>query len=179
MRTQSQVCQVLAAFSVLLCTSLASAVEKAAAAHADLVDGTGKKVGSAELLQTTKGVKLTVQVQGLTAGNHGIHIHETGKCDGPAFKSAGGHLNPEHKEHGLANPKGQHAGDMPNLEVAADGTGKFQFIDEHVTLKTGAPNSLFKDGGTSLVIHAKADDEKSNPAGNAGDRIACGVITQK
>jgi Cu-Zn family superoxide dismutase len=179
MRTQSQLCQFLAAISILLCSSFASAVEKAAAAHADLVDGSGKKVGTADLLQTTKGVKLVVEVQGLTPGNHGIHIHETGKCDGPDFKTAGGHLNPEHKEHGMNNPKGMHAGDMPNLEVGSSGAGKFQYVDSLVTLENGAPNSLFKDGGTSLVIHAKADDEKTNPAGAAGDRIACGVITKK
>lgn len=166
-------------FSILSCCSLASAHEKAVAAHADLVDGTGKKVGTAEILQTPKGVKIAAEVQGLPAGKHGIHIHETGKCDGPDFKTAGGHLNPEHKEHGFDNPKGSHAGDMPNLVVGSDGTGKLQYVDTGVVLKGTGANSLFKDGGTALVIHAKADDQKTNPSGASGDRIACGVITKK
>jgi Cu-Zn family superoxide dismutase len=96
-------------------------------------------------------------------------------CEGPKFTSAGGHFNPDMKKHGLENPEGPHAGDMKNFTVKADGTAKTEVDDDRVTLSEG-PHSLFTGGGTALVIHAKADDMKSDPAGNAGDRIACGVI---
>jgi Cu-Zn family superoxide dismutase len=105
-----------------------------------------------------------------------MHIHSLGKCDGPDFTSAGPHFNPEHKKHGHKNPEGAHAGDLPNLQVAADGTVKTEIVAKGVNLKEGDPDSLLKADGTSLVIHASADDEMTDPAGNAGSRIVCGVI---
>ncbi|HMD96963.1 MAG TPA: superoxide dismutase family protein [Terriglobia bacterium] len=147
-------------------------------AKADLVNAQGAKVGSAELTQTPDGVKIDVTVSGLTPGLHGFHIHAVGKCDGPDFKSAGGHFNPYGKKHGLKNPDGAHAGDMENLEVVADGTGKAEVVDKQVTLGEGS-NSLFHDGGTAIVIHASPDDEMTDPAGNAGARVACGPIVKE
>lgn len=157
---------------------LASSPAFAAApeAHADLKNAQGETIGTADFTQVGKNVQIKVQVSKLSAGQHGIHIHENGQCKGPDFKSAGGHLNPAKKEHGLSNPAGPHAGDLANLEVAADGTAKAIFVSNRVTLTPG-PDSLLKAGGTALVIHAKTDDMKSNPAGNAGDRVACGEIT--
>lgn len=163
---------------LLLGLSFAAAVGQAApqqSAHADIVNGQGQKIGAATLQQTSAGVQIDVNVSQLPPGTHGIHIHTVGKCEGPAFASAGGHLNPGMKKHGKDNPDGPHAGDLLNLEVGADGTAKGSFVDSGVTLADG-PTSLFHDGGTALVIHEKADDYKTDPAGNSGARIACGVI---
>jgi superoxide dismutase, Cu-Zn family len=164
--------------SVILIGAVLLLAQEGQKAKADLVNAQGAKVGSAELTQTPDGVKIDVTVSGLTPGLHGFHIHAMGKCDGPDFKSAGGHFNPYAKKHGLKNPDGAHAGDMENLEVGADGTGKAQVVDKQVTLGEG-PNSLFHDGGTAIVIHASPDDEMSDPAGNAGARVACGPIVKE
>lgn len=144
-------------------------------AHAELVDPAGKSVGTATLTEQKGGVKLMLKVSGLKPGKHGFHIHETGTCTPPDFKSAGGHFNPFQKHHGMENPAGMHAGDLPNLEVKDDGTAEATVVAAGVTLKKG-PASLFKEGGTAIVIHADPDDNKSDPAGNAGARVVCGVI---
>ncbi|MBM7648537.1 Cu-Zn family superoxide dismutase [Bacillus ectoiniformans] len=135
-----------------------------------------EEVGTAELEETDKGVKIKLDAKNLPAGTHGFHIHEEAKCEAPDFKSAGGHFNPTDASHGADHEKGPHAGDLPNLEVGEDGTVQEEFTAEKVTLKTGETNSLLAEGGTSLVIHEKADDGKSQPSGDAGDRIVCGVI---
>jgi Cu-Zn family superoxide dismutase len=150
-------------------------VSAAPSATATLRDAAGKVVGTATITPGDGGVKISVSVSGVAPGLHGFHVHAVGKCEGPEFKSAGGHFNPATREHGLDNPKGSHAGDMPNLSVGADGTGKGDFLARGATLEPG-PGSLFPDGGTALVLHAAPDDMKSDPAGNAGARIACGVI---
>ena len=147
----------------------------AQSAHADINNAQGQKIGTAEIRPSHGGVLIEVNVSQLPPGTHGIHIHNVGKCEGPAFTSAGPHFNPTTKKHGKDNPEGPHAGDMLNLEVKADGTGKASLSDPNVTLGDG-PNSLFHEGGTSLVIHATADDYKTDPAGNSGARIACGVV---
>src|SRR5437588_12024136 len=143
----------------------------------ELKDGQGKDVGSVVIWDQGAGVALEVNVHDLTPGEHGIHFHQVPKCEGPDFKSAGGHFNPEGKKHGFENPEGHHAGDVKNFTVGADGTAKkIHLEDGDVTLKDG-PHSLLSKGA-AIVVHAKADDYKTDPAGNSGDRIACGVITK-
>jgi len=144
-------------------------------ARATLMNPKGQKVGEAILEETPKGVKITVKVENLPPGLHALHIHEKGRCAPPDFKTAGGHFNPFGKQHGLKNPQGPHAGDLPDIQVGPDGKGSLEVVAPLVTLKAG-PNSLFHPGGTSLMIHAHPDDHMTDPAGHAGDRIACGVI---
>ncbi len=164
--------------ALLLALALAmplAATAAGPAAKAVLKDPQGKEVGTATFQPQKGGVEVEVQVSGLTPGKHGFHIHAVGKCDPPDFKSAGGHFNPGGKKHGHMNPEGAHAGDLPNLTVGENGKGKTAYTAKGVTLGEGA-DSLFGPEGTTLVIHADADDEKSDPAGNSGARIACGVI---
>lgn len=144
-------------------------------ASADLKDKDGKSVGMATLREVGDGVLVSVEVKGISPGLHAIHVHAVGKCEGPAFTSAGGHFNPAQKKHGLKSPEGPHAGDMPNMYVAKDGVGRFEVLNDNITLKTGN-RSVFDADGSALVIHAGVDDYVTDPTGNAGDRVACGVI---
>jgi superoxide dismutase, Cu-Zn family len=148
----------------------------AAKTKVELKDAQGKDVGSVVIWDQGAGVALEVNVHDLTPGEHGIHFHQASKCEGPDFKSAGGHFNPESKKHGFESPDGHHAGDMKNFTVGANGKAKTRLEDADVTLKEG-PHSLLTNGA-AIVIHAKADDYKTDPSGNSGDRIACGVITK-
>ncbi len=157
------------------CASMGS--DEGLSAEATLKDKDGKQVGYAVLIQTPDGLRIAVTGYRLPPGTHALHIHEAGKCEPPEFMTAGGHFNPTGKQHGRLNPAGPHAGDLPNMEVKSTGEGGVEITTRAVTLGSG-PTSLFGIGGTSLVLHAAADDEKSDPAGNSGARIACGVITK-
>lgn len=148
------------------------------AIHVNMINTSGDTVGTATLTEVSNGVNVAIEASNLPKGTHGFHIHEKGICEQPDFESAGGHFNPTNAKHGFDNPDGPHAGDLPNLEVGEDGTVNESFLAEMVTLKEGEKNSLLHEGGTSLVIHADADDNVSQPAGNAGARIACGVIAE-
>jgi Cu-Zn family superoxide dismutase len=161
-------------FALLLVT-LASA--SSAKTLVQLKDAQGKVVGSAILWESGPGIGMEVNIESLPPGEHAIHFHQNAKCEAPDFKSAGPHFNPDGKKHGLENPEGHHAGDNPNFTVDANGKAHFKWEDKDVTWSEGN-HSIFSNGGTSLVIHAKADDQKTDPAGNSGDRIACGVITK-
>jgi superoxide dismutase, Cu-Zn family len=164
----------LVALTVVL---VVTAIPSAAKTVVELKDAQGKSVGSIIVMPKGSGVALKLQLHDLPPGDHGIHIHQNPKCDAPDFKSAGPHFNPDGKKHGLESPEGHHAGDMLNLTVNANGKADGTLEDKDVTLGDGA-QSLFSNGGTAIVIHAKADDMKTDPSGNSGDRIACGVIAK-
>lgn len=167
-----------AAFAAALSLGIAaSSVAEAQTAKASLKDATGKDVGTVQLVQMPQGVLLKLALKGVAPGEHAFHIHAVGKCE-PPFTSAGGHFNPASKKHGMGSAEGSHAGDMPNLYVPANGELTADIANNMVTLAKGQPNSVFDADGSAIVIHARADDYKSDPAGNAGDRIACGVITE-
>ena len=164
---------VASAIALLALTSAASAQS----GKATLKDAGGKDVGSAQLSQTPHGVLVRLTLKGVPAGEHAFHIHQTGKCE-PPFETAGGHYNPAKRHHGFAHAQGAHAGDLPNVHVPDSGNVTVEMVAREVRLREGAAPLQDADG-SALVLHAGADDYQSDPAGGAGDRIACGVIDSR
>jgi Cu-Zn family superoxide dismutase len=166
---------VIALGVLLLAWSYSSAGSAQTQARADIKNADGTSVGTAMLRETKDGVLITINVKGLPQGLHAVHIHSVGKCEGPAFTSAGAHFNPLNKKHGLKSPEGPHAGDLPDIYVNKAGPGRYEALTESITLSSGEA-SIFDADGSSIVIHASPDDNMTDPSGNSGDRIACGVL---
>jgi Cu-Zn family superoxide dismutase len=171
---------IIAVVSLLLagCAGMTGRPATDNTAAAELKNATGQTVGQATFTQVGNVVRVVLEVQGLPPGPKGVHIHEVGKCEGPPFTSAGGHFNPQKRQHGALNPQGPHAGDLPNITVGADGKGRLESTTELVTLM-GGPTSILDADGSALVVHAAADDFRTDPTGNSGARVACGVVTKK
>jgi Cu-Zn family superoxide dismutase len=167
----------LAVLAVLLagCAGMQRAAENTAVS--ELKNPQGQSVGMARFTQVGNAVRIVLEARGLPPGPHGVHVHAVGKCDPPDFASAGGHFNPLGKQHGALNAQGSHAGDLPNLTVAPDGNGRMETATEQLTLGAG-PTSVWDADGSALVVHAAADDFKTDPTGNSGGRIACGVLVK-
>ena len=163
----------LCLFAVGCTTDMQQSAPPSGGAHASLADATGASRGTVMLVETS-GLEVRITGEGLPAGTHGVHLHTVGRCDAPDFQSAGAHWNPTMKQHGRDNPQGAHAGDLPNLVVGADGRGTVRF-----TVPQGALAALLDNDGAAVVIHASADDYRTDPSGNSGGRIACGVIERR
>lgn len=169
-------------FALICLLGLSSAAAVAAGgagkmANAEIKTADGKTVGTAHFMPAKDGMSLHVSVKGLAAGTHGIHLHTVGACQAPDFASAGAHWNPDHRMHGTENPQGPHMGDLPNLVVKPNGTGELRATVKGAHLDASASGLLDSDG-SALVIHAAPDDNKTDPSGNSGGRIACGVVTE-
>ncbi|MGH7390690.1 MAG: superoxide dismutase family protein [Candidatus Rokuibacteriota bacterium] len=144
-------------------------------ARAELKNPGGLTVGTATFTEVSGGVRVVLEARGLPAGARAVHVHDVGRCEPPGFNSAGGHFNPGKRQHGILNPAGPHAGDLPNLTVGPDGTGRLETTTDRFTLGAG-PTSVFDTDGSALVVHAAPDDFRTDPTGNSGGRAACGVI---
>jgi Cu-Zn family superoxide dismutase len=167
--------QLLTAGATALALALSLVSAYAESAKAALKSADGKDVGSVTLTQLPEGVLLNLTIKGLPAGEHAFHVHAVGKCEAP-FTSAGGHFNPGGKKHGVMAAEGHHAGDMPNLHIPSTGELTVEVVNTAITLEKGKPNSVFDADGSAIIVHAGKDDYKTDPTGDAGGRIACGVI---
>lgn len=145
-------------------------------AHAEILDRNGRALGNMRLKQDGDEVALNLMLEGFSPGEYGMHLHGVGKCEGPNFVSAGGHWNPSGAEHGLKNPKGSHAGDLANIIIPA--SGKLELASRLSAMKLVGKDGLLDVDGGAIVIHAKPDDNMTDPSGNSGERIACGVFVQ-
>lgn len=167
---------VLLVLALALILGAGTAVAQGTGTTARIEDAEGNVVGTAGFTEVAGGLVVSVEGRGLAPGDHGIHLHETGACDPPAFESAGGHINPAGTQHGLSNPQGPHAGDLPGMTVAADGTAAYEATTDRVTLY-GGDGALLDADGSAIVIHDAADDQATDPTGNSGDRVACGIVS--
>jgi len=184
MRLTIALCATAALIAVQGCTTAGSdatstaddATTAVTAASATLADAGGATKATATLRQESGGLRVAITASGMAPGTYAFHLHTTGKCEGPEFTTAGGHWNPTAKQHGRDNPAGQHFGDLPNLTVGTDGQGT---VEAEIAggMLTGGTTPLLDADGASVMLHAKPDDYKTDPAGNAGGRIACGVVT--
>lgn len=147
--------------------------EEMNSAIANLQTAEGEAAGRVTARESGDGIMISLNAEGMPPGQHGVHVHMTGTCEAPSFESAGGHWNPTNQQHGLEDPEGQHAGDMPNLDVAEDGSGTLEY-----TLQGGTFDGLLDGDGSAFIVHASADDQMTDPSGNSGARIACGVFEQ-
>jgi len=144
-----------------------------------LTTSQGQSAGVVIFKPVKQGVKMTVKLENIPFGQHAVHIHQNAVCDAPDFKAAGGHFNPMGKHHGFDNPEGHHAGDLPgNVSVGENHKGDASFVLKDISMDPNLPNSIFVNGGTSVIVHEHADDEKTDPSGNSGNRIACGIVKQ-
>lgn len=168
----------LAALGMLSLTAGAQAGAKKTV-QVQLQNSQGQSAGKVMFLSAKKGVKMKISLENVPFGEHAVHIHQNPVCDAPDFKGAGGHFNPAGKKHGFENPMGHHNGDLPkNVSVGENHRGEATFVLTDISLDPSAANSIFANGGTSVVVHEKADDMKTDPTGNAGNRIACGVVKE-
>jgi len=165
-----------AAIVVLGLGACVTAADRAPAAHAGIADPAGRVLARATLRQTAAAIAIHVEAVGLAPGTYGVHLHAVGRCDPPAFAGAGGHWNPAGRQHGRDNPAGAHLGDLPNLSVGSDGRGVSDFEIAAAALSGEGANALLDADGAAIVVHAQADDYRTDPSGNSGARIACGVI---
>ena len=170
--------KILIGLTMLFLVLVSSGFEAGPKLNVDLINSEGNKVGTASLSETPEGVKILIKAEGLEPGVKAIHIHQTALCEKPDFETAGPHFNPFGKEHGFENPKGFHAGDLPNLKIGEDGKVEVEIVSAEVTLIPGKENSLLDEDGSSIIIHEKADDYKTDPSGNSGKRIVCGAISK-
>lgn len=165
----------LAALAAVTGCTTVNEVPLDAVGEARLSFANGSPAGTATLLSDARGLRIVGSAIGLTPGAHGFHLHTTGRCEAPGFTSAGGHLNPDNRKHGSLAMGGAHLGDLPNLEIGASGSGR---ATEAVAGGAGALGAIFDADGTAVVIHANPDDYRTDPTGNAGDRVACGVLSR-
>jgi Cu-Zn family superoxide dismutase len=165
-----------AAFALTACATTVPPPRKAPTAGAEVRDSAGRVVARAMAAEREGSVSIRVEAAGLAPGTYGVHVHAVGRCDAPGFTTAGPHWNPDGRQHGRDNPQGMHKGDLPNLVVGADGRGTFDQTVPMASLTGGGTNALLDADGAAVVIHAQSDDYRTDPSGNSGARIACGVL---